>query len=113
MTPTAELRTRLRKLLNEQIPSSGSDSDTNFPDAELDTLLEEARNIYAAAAAGWTEKAGLLQNQIESYTVGQERYDLASLKDQLSYALTMSQRYMDIARGGGSVMVKFTPPEVL
>lgn len=114
MTPTAELRTRLRRLLNEQIPPGGSDSDTNFLDTDLDVLLEEARNIYAAAAAGWTEKAGFLQNQIESYAVGQERYDLTSLKDQLAHALAMSQRYADIARtSGGSVMVKFTLPEVL
>ncbi|MBO8169342.1 MAG: hypothetical protein H0Z35_09195 [Thermoanaerobacteraceae bacterium] len=114
MTPTAELRSRLRKLLNEVIPTGGTESDTRFLDADLDELLTEAVNIYGAAAAGWTMKAGMLQSQIESYSVGQEKYDLTSLKDQLSHALAMADRYANMARvSGGSVLLKITPPEVL
>jgi hypothetical protein len=114
MTPAPELRTRLRRLLNEVIPAGGSETDTNFTDDELDVLLSEAPNIYSAAAAGWTMKAGLLQAQIESYTVGQERYDMTSLKDQLSYALSMAQQYTNMAKvSGGSIILRLTPPEVL
>lgn len=114
MIPTAELRARLRRLLNEQIPPGGSDSDTNFLDADLDILLAEARNIYAAASAGWLEKAGILQSQIESYSVGQERYDMTSLNNQLSHALTMSKQYAETAKASeGSIILQFTPPEVL
>lgn len=114
MTPTAELRTRLRKLLNEVIPPGGTESDTRFLDADLDELLLEARNIYGAAAAGWTMKAGMLQGQIERYSVGQEQYDLTSLKDQMAHALAMADRYADMAKvSGGSIVLKITPPEVL
>jgi hypothetical protein len=114
MTTTPELRLRLRKLLNEQIPEGKTDADTNFLDEELDTLIEEAVNIYSAAAAGWTMKAGMLQAQIEDYTIGQERYTMTSLKDQLDYALSMAQQYANMAKvSGGSVMLKITPPEVL
>lgn len=114
MTPTAELRKRLRKLLNEQIPAGKTDADTNFLDTELDELLTEARSIYSAASAGWTIKAGLLQGQIEAYSAGQEKYDLTSLKDQVSHALAMSKQYAGIDRGAaGSVIVTLTPPEVL
>jgi hypothetical protein len=114
MTPTANIRTRLRKLLNEVIPVGGTESDTQFTDTELDELLTEAMNIYGAAAAGWTIKAGLLQGQIESYAVGQERYDLTSLKDQLAYALAMSGHYASTAQvSTGSRLFGFEPPEVL
>lgn len=118
MTPTPELRTKLRKLLNEVIPEGKSDTDTRFTDAELDELLGESGNIYAAASTGWTIKAGLLQGQIESYSAGQEKYDMTSLKDQLSHSLAMAEQYGKMAKnlpGGysGGIIVKVTPPEVL
>lgn len=117
MTPTEELRTKLRKLLDERIPEGGSDADTRFTDADIDELLTEATNIYAAAAAGWTLKAGMLQQelgQIESYAVGQERYDMRKLQDMVNYALKMAETYSRMAASSmGSVILKFKPPEVL
>ena len=114
MTPTDKLRTRLRKLLNEVIPEGGTESDTQFFDADLDEMLIEAQSIYAAASMGWTMKAGMLQGQIESYGIGQEKYEMTSLKDQLSFALAMSEKYSVMAKtSGGSVMLKILPPEVL
>jgi len=117
MTPTPELRTKLRKLLDERIPEGGSDADTRFSDADIDELLTDASNIYGAAAAGWTMKAGMLQRelgQIESYAVGQERYDMRKLQDMVNYALKMAETYSSIAASRmGSVILKFKPPEVL
>ncbi len=114
MTPTAELRERLRKLLNEVILDGGTESDTRFLDVDLDELLIEAQSIYAAASTGWTMKAGMLQGQIESYGVGQEKYELTSLKDQLYHALVMADKYAVAAKAsGGSLILKFKPPEVL
>jgi hypothetical protein len=114
MTPTLELRQRLRKLLNELIPAGGSDSDTNFLDTELDEILAEATSIWDAAATGWTIKAGLLKGKIERYGVGQESYNLTALKDELEHALTMAQKHSDMAKASmGSVILRFTPPEVL
>lgn len=114
MTPTAELRGRLRKLLNEVIPDGGTESDTQFFDADMNELLIEAQSIYSAAATGWTMKAGMLQGQIESYGVGQEKYDMTSLRDQLTHALTMADKYLAMAKAnGGSVILKLAKPEVL
>lgn len=117
MDPTLALRTRLRKLLNETIPAGGIEADTNFLDEDIDLLLQEADSIYAAASAGWMEKAGLLQGDIESYSSGTEKYDLTSLKDRLEHALSMVQQYAKMAEASGtstsSFMFQVRPPEVL
>jgi len=117
MTPTPELRTKLRKLLDERIPEGGSDADTRFSDVDMDELLIEAADIYEAAAAGWTLKAGMFQRelgQIESYSVGQERYDMRKLQDMVNYALKMAETYNRIvASRKSSMILKFKPPEVL
>jgi len=117
MAPTAEAREELRELLDEVIPEGGSESDTRFTDAQLDRLLGKSRNIYAAAAEGWTRKAAMFQRemgQIKSYSVGQERYDMADLTSLLEYALKMAETYSRMAVSRmGSVILKFKPPEVL
>ena len=117
MTSTTELRAKLRKLLDERIPEDGSDADTRFSDADIDELLTDASNIYGAAAAGWTMKAAMFQRelgQIESYSVGQERYDMRKLQDMVNYALKMAETYSRMAAGSmGSMILKFKPPEVL
>ena len=117
MTPTTEQRTKLRKLLDEQIPAGGSDTDTRFSDADIDELLSEATNIYEAAAAGWTLKATMFQRevgQIQSYSVGQERYEMTNPKDLMEYALKMAEIYRHMAASSlGSVILKFKPPEVI
>ena len=117
MTPTSELRTKLRKLLDEQIPAGGSDADTRFSDADIDELLIDATNIYEASAAGWTIKAGMFQRelgQIQSYSVGQERYDMRQLQDMVNYALKMADTYSRMAANSmGSLILRIQPPEVL
>lgn len=115
MTPTKELRTRLRKLLNERIIKDSTDKDTNFTDPELNELIEENDTIYAAASFGWTEKAALLQGDIEKYSTGDEQYTLTSLKDRLSHAMQMATHYGELGNTetGGAFMLKVAPPEVL
>jgi hypothetical protein len=117
MTPTAELREELRELLDEVIPEGGTEGDTRFTDAQLDKLLSKSRNVYAAAAEGWTRKAAMFQReagQIQSYAVGQEKYEMAKAKDMLEYALAMAETYKNMATSSmGSVILKFKPPEVL
>lgn len=117
MTPTDDLREELRELLDEVIPPAGTESDTRFTNAQISKMLTRANNIYAAAADGWTRKAAMLQRelgQIQSYTVGQERYDMHKLQDMLNYALKMAETYSGMAANSmGSLILKFKPPEVL
>ena len=117
MQPTDELVKELRELIDEVIPEGGAEKDTRFSDDQLKKILSESRNIYAAAATGWTLKAGMFQRelgQIESYAVGQERYDMRKLQDMVNYALKMAETYSRMAAGSiGSVILKFKPPEVL
>lgn len=117
MTPTPELRTRLRKLLDEQIPVSGTEADTRFTDADLDELLTEAVNLYGAAAAGWTMKAGMYQREmedLEGYSLGDRQEKLTSLRDRQAYALAMAQQYAAMAQTGlGTVILQVQAPEVI
>lgn len=107
---------QLRKLINEVIPPGGSEYDTNFTNAELETMLNEQQNLYQAASFAWTIKAGLYQGQIESYKVGNESYDTTKLKDQVDHALKMAAKYAEMARTAeslGAVIIRVKPPEVL
>jgi hypothetical protein len=111
MVPTDELTTRLRKLIDERIPADGQDTDTRFTDADLDEVLREADSVFAAAAMCWTMKAGMLQSEmgeVERLTLGQETEQLVSLRDRLSYALTMADKYAAMAKASkpGSVILK-------
>ncbi len=118
MTPTDALRTRLRKLLDERIPEGGSAASTRFTDNDLDELLLESSSIFGAASIGWTMKAAILQSEmgdVERFTAGQETEQLVSLRDRLTYALTMADKYAAMARaqGVGSIILRVQPPEVL
>lgn len=117
MTPTAELRTKLRKYLNEAIPDGGTEFDTLFTDAEIDEFLEEADTVYGAASTGWSIKAALLEKDIESYSVGAESYKLTSLKDQLEHATAMEKKFaaMEEKATGGNVsrLLTVKRPDVL
>lgn len=117
MKPTPELRQELRELLDEVIPDGGKDTDTRFTDSQIDRLLERARNIYAAAAEGWTRKAAMLQRelgQFEEYSVGTENYKTINLTTAINAALSMAKKYQEMAQQSrGSVILRFQPPRVL
>lgn len=116
MSPTAELRARLRKLLDERVSAGGTEADTRFLDADLDEILAESAGLFAAAAMGWTMKAGMLQSEmgdVERLTLGQETEQLVSLRDRLAFALGMADKYTAMAKasGLGSVMLRARPAE--
>lgn len=119
MIPTSEIKQELRELLDEAIPSRGAESDTRFTSAQISRLITRASNIYAAAAEGWTMKAGMLSRelgQIDEYAVGQERYRIMNLQTAINSALSMSRQYASMAQAVdsmGSVILRFRPPEVL
>ncbi|MCL1701619.1 hypothetical protein [Lysinibacillus sp. Bpr_S20] len=117
MEPTIALRERLRKMINDRIPTGGTDKDAVFLNAELDDILRESESIYYAASEGWTIKAGLLEGDIEGYSAGNEKYELTKLQDRLSHALRMAQKYKDLAEEAEeqqpSFLLKCSAPDVM
>jgi hypothetical protein len=91
-------------------------AETMFLDLEIDELLTDAASIEIAAAEGWTQKAGKLQTAApatEGYSIGQETYKLASLKDRVKVCLDMAAHYrsMSVSKGSsvGSLMLTVGP----
>lgn len=119
MEPTKALRDRLRILINDVIPDGGTDDGATFSDDELNDMIKESSNVYYAAYEGWTIKAGMLEGDIESYTAGNEKYDMTSLKDRLNHYLFMADRYKakaeeeDCSSSQTAVILKFRPPRVM
>lgn len=96
MKVTIELRAKLRKWLNEKIPSGGSDTDTRFTDTDIDELIIDADTLDGAASQGWLEKAGMVAEELGAITetaTGDERYKYRSLKEQHNYCLKMKEEY--------------------
>lgn len=105
---------RMRKMINDQ-----EGENNTFSDEELEAILLESACIYSAAAEAWMIKASLLQGDIESYSTGNEKYDMTSLKDKLNHALKMTEIYQARAKPpddelpNHSVMLKFRTPDVM
>ncbi|MCD9025754.1 hypothetical protein [Cohnella silvisoli] len=120
MTPTPDILTELRELLDEEIPVNGTEADTAFTNSRLSSILSDSVNIYAAAAEGWRRKAAKIQKKLDgigSYQVGTERYEYISLSTALAAALKVASTFEEQAvkktPGISSMMFKLTPPEVL
>jgi hypothetical protein len=118
METTPELRKELRELLDEEIPSGGTEANTEFTDELIDRLLKSTTNMYAAAAEGWRRKAGKIQRKlgfVSSYQAGNERYEYVNLTTALNAALHMVTVYDDMSsrQTAGGYMFRVTPPEVL
>ena len=116
MTPTAELRERLRRLIDERIPPGGTDADTRFTDAELDEVLAGARTLEEAAAECWELKAARAMSErggLEAADAGDESLKFVSLVDYRDHCLRMAELYRRKASRSGSRLFAFEPPPVL
>jgi len=118
MISTQELREELRELLDEEIPTGGTESDTEFTNAQINRVLESASSFHSAVAEGWRRKAGKIQKKLglySSYQSGTEKYEYVNLTTAMSAALNMVKMYDDMAARPfqGSYMLGITPPDVL
>lgn len=114
--PTAELRDRLRRLIDEVIPPGGTEADTRFTDAELDEILEEVQYIEEAAAEAWERKAARAMSErggLEESQAGDERFRFVSLTDYRDHCLAMAERYRAKVPKRVSRVFAFCPPDVL
>lgn len=115
MTPTSELRTQLRALIDEAIPPGGTDADTRFSDAEIEAFLLAAATLNAAAAAGWMAKAGKAAGErggLIEVGVGTERMRWISPVDYREHCIAMAGYYSDLA-GTGSRLFALAERDVL
>ena len=112
---------RLRLMVNDPLPSVVG-SNPLFTDEELVLMFLEHQSIYGLAAEIWSIKAGLIEGDIQSYTAGNEKYDLTSMKDRYTHALAMVKMYkekeaellVDIEDdSNGAMMLKFRIPDVM
>ncbi len=115
MTPSETLRTDLRELLDETIPTGGTESDTRFTTARIDALLTAADDLNEAAYNGWTLKAAKAMSErggLESSASGTEKLIFVALKDYRDHCLQMASMFADLIPGGGSRLMAFDPPSV-
>ncbi|WP_060210318.1 hypothetical protein [Sporosarcina koreensis] len=121
MEPTVLNLKRLRLMVNDPAPVGAGEAPL-FTDEELTLMFIEYDNIFSLAAEIWTIKAGLIQGDIQSYSSGNERYDLTSMKDLYTHALSMAKQYAEKAAGlvdeeeeesAGSFILKFRTPDVM
>lgn len=99
MVPTQKLERKLRRLVNEKVPTGGTFADTRFSDEDIDDLLNDADSIYASAAEGWRLKATLTDGpgETKEYSIGQETYKNTTSTEFASYCLQMAVMYDEMA----------------
>lgn len=120
MEPTTLNIKRLRLMVSDPAPQ-GAGEPPLFSDDDLSLMFEEHANIFSLAAEIWMIKAGLVQGEIQSYSTGDEKYDLTSMKDRYTHALEMEKLYRAKAEEelknvdgyNGSIILKFNTPDVI
>lgn len=116
MTPTDELRKELRELLDEEIPSGGSEGDTRFTNTQIDKLIQSASCIEEAAAEGWKRKALRAMSErggLQESQAGDEKHKFIDLEKYRDHCLAMTKMFADMVPGRGSRMFNLDPPDVL
>jgi len=115
VTPTPELRSKLRRHLDERIILPGTDQDTRFLDAEIDELLLGAQHLYSAVATGWKMKAAWAMSErggLEESQAGDERHKFIKLTEYRDHCLAMGRMYAAMVPGFGSVALGYDLPAV-
>lgn len=119
MLPTDELVRKLRRYVNESIPTGGSAADTSFSEDDVTDIITDADSIYAAAAQGWRLKAASSPStagQVKKYSIGQETYEKTTASDYASYCLVMAKMYDGMAEkadtAAGSRILTVRRPDV-
>lgn len=99
MTASEETRTKLRRLIDERIPTGGTAADTRFDDDELNEILEAASTLEAAAATCWGRKAGRAMSErggLEGSKAGDESHTFVKLSDYRDHCLRMAAQYRGV-----------------
>lgn len=115
MIPTPELRAELRELIDEAIPTGGTEADTRFTDAQLDALLSKARFIEEAAAEAWERKGLRAMSErggLEESQVGNEKLKFVSIEAYRDHCFQMAAYFRGKVPGGGSRLFVYDAPKI-
>lgn len=116
MTPTQELRDKIRNAVDERVPSDGTAADTLFSDAELDEILNAVDYVEHAYAEAWSRKAGRLVSRNDGLVqvqAGTERFTWLDPIKMAEHALRMAAIYRAQVPLGGSQVAAIEQPDVL
>lgn len=103
-------------MLDEVIPEGGTEGDTRFTTAQIDSLLEKAEELNEAAAAGWRLKAARAMSErggLEESQAGDEKHRFVKLTEYRDHCLAMAAMYGGQVRAAGSRILGFDAPDVL
>lgn len=95
---------RVRSLLGEAIPASGTDADTMFSDDEIEDFLEEGfQDVNAAAYFGWREKAANYSNMV-NVNEGNAAREMSDLHRQALRMMAIYVGYVETPSRGRARM---------
>lgn len=102
MEVTAELQTKLRRLIDEKIPVNGTDANTRFETDEIDELLTKSSTVEAAAAEGWALKASRVfsdRGGLVSSAAGDEQSKWVDPEKFAKFCMERSAYYLGLVPG--------------
>lgn len=107
-TPTAQELTRLRRKIGANIPDNGADTDTAFPDSELEDIWDEAGGNAIRAVIICYE--ALLGDAVKltKYTSGQTSEERQQIVDHIA-KVSIPHYKKELAESVGYKMVGITP----
>lgn len=115
MTPTAELRTELRELIDEIIPAGGTDANTRFTDQQIDIILTAANSVNEAAAAGWERKALRAMSErggLQESQAGNERLKFVTIESYRDHCWQMVAYFRGKLPSTGSRLLGYEAPTI-
>lgn len=96
MVVTQGLIDTIRRLLNESIPETGTESNTHFTNMMLTEILSACQSNNQALFLLWTQKAGLVQadgGNVKQINAGGESTTMYTKMDNADMCLTTAKGY--------------------
>ncbi len=99
MKVTDALISKIRTLLNDEIPTGGTVTDVLFSNEAIADVLQVCSSENHTLYILWTQKAGLIQKDagtIKKIQAGGETIEKYTIKDYIDLCLTTAKGYKDL-----------------
>lgn len=94
MATPAEVES-VRDMIGEPIPEDGVETDTMFTDAKIESWIDDAASLEAAAVRGWSVKLAQWAGLVDVTDGAASR----ALSDLMDHGRAMLRLYQDLALG--------------